>query len=202
MEHRAALAALALATLPAWRRGRGLRGRPASPRAQPASRQRHSRSPPSPSTRSRPGSGIRALRADNGMRLRLGYQVFALLLGRERVHRLRPRARRHLREPRQPRLGVPQHRLRRRAPSRRFPVWRSFSFYGRLGAYHGDVRNAFALVLDLAPGRRRARHALALRPGRSLRLLAAPSASTPTSSATRRSARRWASPRPTSSRSA
>ena len=25
-----------------------------------------------------------------------------------------------------------------------FPVWRSFSFYGRLGAYHGDVRNEFS----------------------------------------------------------
>jgi OmpA-OmpF porin, OOP family len=24
------------------------------------------------------------------------------------------------------------------------PVWRSFSFYGRLGAYHGDVRNEFS----------------------------------------------------------
>jgi Outer membrane protein beta-barrel domain len=26
----------------------------------------------------------------------------------------------------------------------RMPVWRSLSFYGRLGAYHGDVRNPFA----------------------------------------------------------
>ena len=25
-----------------------------------------------------------------------------------------------------------------------FPMWRSFSFYGRLGAHYGDVRNAFA----------------------------------------------------------
>ena len=24
------------------------------------------------------------------------------------------------------------------------PLWRSFSFYGRMGAYHGDARNAFA----------------------------------------------------------
>ena len=24
------------------------------------------------------------------------------------------------------------------------PVWRSFSFYGRLGAYRGEARNAFA----------------------------------------------------------
>jgi hypothetical protein len=25
------------------------------------------------------------------------------------------------------------------------PVWRSFSFYGRMGAYHGEARNAFAM---------------------------------------------------------
>jgi OOP family OmpA-OmpF porin len=41
----------------------------------------------------------------------------------------------------------------------RFPVWRSFSFYGRLGAHYGDVRNAFAsystsLLVDPVRGTR------------------------------------------------
>jgi OmpA-OmpF porin, OOP family len=47
------------------------------------------------------------------------------------------------------------------------PVWRSFSFYGRMGAYHGEVRNAFAMystsLLDSAARGTRWRYGLGVR---------------------------------------
>jgi OmpA-OmpF porin, OOP family len=48
------------------------------------------------------------------------------------------------------------------------PVWRSFSFYGRLGAYHGEARNAFStystsLLADGTPRGTRWRYGLGMR---------------------------------------
>jgi OmpA-OmpF porin, OOP family len=48
------------------------------------------------------------------------------------------------------------------------PAWRSFSFYGRMGAYHGEARNAFAmystsLLGDSAPRGTRLRYGLGVR---------------------------------------
>jgi hypothetical protein len=48
------------------------------------------------------------------------------------------------------------------------PVWRSFSFYGRLGAYRGEARNAFAaystsLLGESAPRGTRWRYGLGMR---------------------------------------
>ena len=48
------------------------------------------------------------------------------------------------------------------------PVWRSFSFYGRMGAYRGDARNAFAaystsLLGDSASRGTRLRYGLGMR---------------------------------------
>ena len=48
------------------------------------------------------------------------------------------------------------------------PVWRSFSFYGRLGAYRGEARNAFAaystsLLGDASPRGTRWRYGLGMR---------------------------------------
>jgi OOP family OmpA-OmpF porin len=47
------------------------------------------------------------------------------------------------------------------------PLWRSFSFYGKLGAYHGDARNAFAMystsLLGDSASRTRLRYGLGMR---------------------------------------
>ena len=93
-----------------------------------------------------------SLRADNGMKLRLGYQY-------SRYFSVQSQFIDYGRAPvdvfASPGNLVSAFRSTGYGASAvaTVPVWRSFSFYGSLGAYHGDVRNEFSSYsASLLPG--------------------------------------------------
>jgi OOP family OmpA-OmpF porin len=162
MAFRYSLAALALATLPAVALAEDYLGGLKLPRA----------SLPTPtgtfSLASEPANSFASLRGeDNGMRLKLGYKY-------SRYFSLESEFVDFGRAPRD--IFASPVNLASAFRGTGFgvdtvatvPVWRSFSFYGRLGAYRGEARNAFAaystsLLGENAPRGTRWRYGLGMR---------------------------------------
>ncbi|HEY2628861.1 MAG TPA: outer membrane beta-barrel protein [Usitatibacter sp.] len=135
------LAALVIAaTLPAWASAEDYVGSLRLPRASQQFGSGFSLSSEPLNTFS-PWQSDSALRADNGTKLRLGYQY-------SRYFSVQSEFIDYGRSPTDvfasPGSLVSAFRTGYGASAvATLPVWRSFSFYGRLGAFHGDVRNEF-----------------------------------------------------------
>jgi OmpA-OmpF porin, OOP family len=85
-----------------------------------------------------------ALRAENGMKLRLGYQYSRYLSVQSEFIDYGRSSADVFASPGSLTSAFRNNTGYGASAVATVPVWRSFSFYGRLGAYHGDPRNEFS----------------------------------------------------------
>lgn len=138
------LAALAIAaTLPAWASAEDYVGSLRLPRASQQFGSGFSLASEPINTFS-PWQSDSALRADNGMKLRLGYQYSRYFSVQSEFIDYGRSPTDIFSTPGSLSSAFRSNTGYGASAVATVPVWRSFSFYGRLGAYHGDVRNEFS----------------------------------------------------------